>query len=359
MRDLRLRTLRSAAAAACAVVFAVLAVFAATGPEVARAAGGDDARLSYFRSVPGATQWVLWSARDGGERVVLSAPTDPRLVFWEADRRAALYVLAGEILRVRLDDAAPVPARVAPTPREADGELRAVWIERGTRRLRALAMRRVDDRDVVVRDGRVSYRAPDGGLVPAARLPDWGIAYLCTVLEWRGDASGWRVLARRATKDDAGETPGIAVADDLRDELGRSSERLARSYTCESGRCRNDVAPHLAAAASAAAGRRLSNDDLSVWRAGPGLRPIVFGTVMGDTLHTTPPVLLASPDLRSATPIATGERSQIGLGVAGGLLLVADEWSGARPVVVDLRSGSIRLRVDDARGAVWVPPPPR
>ena len=114
-------------------------------------------------------------------------------------------------------------------------------------------MRHMNDHDVIVQDDRVSYRAPDGGLVPAARLPDWGIAYLCTVLEWRGDASGWRVLARRATKDDAGETPGIAVADDLRDELGRSSERLARSYTCESGRCRNDVAPHLAAAASAAA----------------------------------------------------------------------------------------------------------
>ena len=45
----------------------------------------------------------------------------------------------------------------------------------------------------------------------------------------------------RATKGEAGETPGVSVVDDLRKENGVSSERLLESYTCKTARCRNDV----------------------------------------------------------------------------------------------------------------------
>jgi len=113
-------------------------------------------------------------------------------------------------------------------------------------------------------------------------VPNWGAAYVCSVLELQADGATWRLLATRATKDDAGDTPGISVVSDLRNEVGYSSDRLDTSYTCGNGQCANDVPKHLVALASRLAQRKLTDDDeMSIWRPGPGLRSILFNTGMG------------------------------------------------------------------------------
>jgi len=45
------------------------------------------------------------------------------------------------------------------------------------------------------------------------------------------------------------------------------------------------------------------------------------------------------------------------MGIADGLLLVADESYGAHPIVVDLKTGQVRWSWPEATAAVWVPTP--
>jgi len=139
--------------------------------------------------------------------------------------------------------------------------------------------------------------------------------------------------------------------------VGYSSDRLDESYTCGNGQCGNDVPKNLVALASRLAKRKLAEDEISIWRSEPGLRSVLFGTVMGDALHATPPVIILSPDEKSGQILPLGELHQLSLGVAAGLLLVTDETNGGHPVVVDLKTGQVRFNAPEATSAVWVPTP--
>jgi hypothetical protein len=180
------------------------------------------------------------------------------------------------------------------------------------------------------------------------------VPFVATVLELAPDGKTWKVLARRATKELAGDTPGLSVVDDLRHEDGVSDVRLLGAYTCDAGQCRNDVPADLAEQVNRQTGRRVAADDLSIWKLGPRDPAIVFGTVMGDEVHMTPPVLLVSADGRSVTALPTQGREQVGLAVDEPYLLLAGEWTGKDPVVIDVRSGRVRF---SAKGlaAMWVP----
>jgi hypothetical protein len=218
-------------------------------------------------------------------------------------------------------------------------------------------MLKIAESDVLDEKGTVKYRLPDGRKIAGMADPDGGIPYACSVLELQADGKTWKPLATRATKDDAGDTPGISVVDDLRKEAGYSSDRLADAYTCRNGQCRNDVPKNLVTLASRLAKRKLSDEDLSIWRPGPGLRSVLFGTVSGDALDMAPPVIILSPDEKSGQNLPLGNFEQLSMGVAAGLLLVTDLGTGAYPVVVDLKTGKVRFSAPEATSAVWVPTP--
>ena len=78
---------------------------------------------------------------------------------------------------------------------------------------------------------------------------------------------------------------------------------------------------------------------------------------MGDALHATPPVIILSTDEKSGQTLPLGNVEQLIMGTADELLLVADEANGAHPVVVDLKTGQVRLNAPEATAAVWVPTP--
>ena len=314
-----------------------------------------DAKLSYFVQSDGKAQWRLWSAADDRTELLVELPGVPALVFWESDARVADLLIKTDVYRLSLANRPASAEKVASLPTEF-GALRALWRDKSTGRLRAIAMQRVAKAQIVTQGGKTSYRLKDGGKVAALADPNWGEPYICFVLELPPDGGPWKRIAARATKDEAGETPGDSVADDLRQEAGVSSERLLQSYTCKAGYCRNDVPEAFVQLAAAKAKRKLTGDDLSLWRVGRGLRSVLLGTVAGDQLHAVAPILVVGAEASApALDLPLGRSGQYGLGVEDGRLLVAAELTGAHPIVVDLHSG--RLLLDLAKGdlATWAP----
>jgi len=216
-------------------------------------------------------------------------------------------------------------------------------------------MQRVSKDQIVTEGTKRVYRMKDGRKVAALTNPDWGVPYICSVLELQQDG-GWRQIAVRATKDDAGETPGVSVVDDLRKENGVSSDKLLESYTCKSAQCRNDVPAAFVELAAHKTNHKLTDDDLSLWRVGDGLHSILFGTIAGDQLHAVAPILIVGAEASAPTldlPLNTS--GQYGLGVNDRYLLAAEERSGAHPVVIDLRSGHLLLDTPNGAFATWMP----
>ncbi|MBJ7309722.1 hypothetical protein ACFOLJ_11005 [Rugamonas sp. CCM 8940] len=308
--------------------------------------------LSFFQSNGQGHHWMLWRTDQAQATLLLALPAQPRNVFWPAGETSVYYTLDGGIFRARLDRLPSQAERLAGLPPDV-GEIRALWRERGTRQMRVAAMLPVADGDVLT-PGRLRYRLADGQTIAGMAVPAWGLPFVCTVLELGKDGKTWTVLARRATKDQAGGTPGLAVVDDMRHELGIANERLLESYSCRAGQCRNDVPAKLFKLAGALAGRRLDADEFSILQGGARRPAVIFATTTGDQLHMTPPVFVLGVDGRAAQVPAVAGRRQLGLAIRQTQLLLADEATGAGPVVVELATGELRFRAD-GWGATWVP----
>jgi hypothetical protein len=314
------------------------------------------AQLSFFESRNGKTEWMIWSAATNRTDVSMELADAPSLVFWESKPGAVLFVSGGKILQADVGQTPAKPKQVAALPGR-HGEVRTIWRDAASSRLRAATMLPIEDSDVLDEKGTVKYRLPDGRKIDGMTVPDWGAPFACSVLELQADGKTWKLLTTVATKDEAGDTPGISVVDDLRNEAGYSSDRLSAAYYCGNGQCGNAVPKDLVALALRLSKRKQSDDDeFSIWRPGPGLRSVVFGTGMGDSLHMVPPVIILSPDEKSGQNLPLGDLHQLAMGVEAGLLLVSHE-NGAQPVVVDLKTGQVRFRAPEATSAVWVPKP--
>jgi len=338
----------------------VLLIFASLYAAEASAAE-TGAQLSFLQSRNGKTAWMIWSAAANRTDVFMELETPspdllPSLVFWESKPGAVLFVSGKSIFQAEMGQRAASRKQVAALP-AGHGDVRALWRDAASGRLRVVAMLPIEESDVLDEKGKIIYRLRDGRKIEGMSEPNWGLPYACSVLELQADGTTWKLLATRATKDEAGDTPGISVVDDLREEAGYSSDRVADLYTCGNGQCGNDVPKNLVALASRLAKRKLAEDEISIWRPGPGLRSILFGTAMGDAIHAVPPVIILSPDEKSGQNLPLGDLHQLSLGEAAGLLLVTDETNGGHPVVVDLKTGQVRFSTPGATSAVWVPAP--
>ncbi len=80
----------------------------------------------------------------------------------------------------------------------------------------------------------------------------------------------------------------------------------------------------------------------------------VFRTDMGDTQHAVGPVFLVSHQGRIVRRIKLHHLDQIGFARNSRYLLLANEYSGDNPTLIDLETGQAVLAVR-ARAAVWVP----
>jgi hypothetical protein len=331
----------------------VLLIF--TGFYATEASAGETAQLSFLQSRNSKTEWMVWSAATNRTDVFMELADAPSLVFWESKPGAVLFVGGKSIFQAEIAQTPAKRKQVAALP-GGHGDVQVIWRDAASSRLRAAAMLEIAEKDVLNEKGEIKYRLPDGRKIAGITDVDFGLPYACSVLELQADGKTWKLLATRATKGDAGDTPGMSVVDDLRNEAGYSADRLAKSYTCLNGACGNDVPKNLVALASRLAKRKPSDGNgISVWRPGPGLRSVLFGTIFGDTAHAAPPVIILSPDEKSGQNLPLRDLDQLSMGVAAGLLLVTDETNGGHPVVVDLKIGQVRFSAPEATSAVWVP----
>ena len=138
--------------------------------------------------------------------------------------------------------------------------------------------------------------------------------------------------------------------------LSVSSALLLHEQVCASaqGICGKKTDPREARLMPAL--KKLSHDVEGVALADPGTTRhlLAFGVAYGDTPHLTDAIQLVQRDSLTATRLAVKSGKQVQLGLAGNLALIAGEYSGRNPVVVDLDSGNT-LFTGKGFGAVWVP----
>ena len=315
--------------------------------------------LSYFQPSESGFDWLFWNSENGTSRTFLHSTVKPSAVFWQAETKQVYYSVDQSMFRTSYRSSDEKPTLIAEIPKKF-GAIRLLWLDRISGRLRILVMEAVADSSIKTRKGKAFYVSKLGARVPATNLPDWGTPYIASVLEWNSGRMNWRTLAQRATKDDEGLTLGAWVFHDLwSNAKGTSNNDLLRSYTCANGECRGVVSASLVASANKVSGLPLTADDLSLWSVEGSKASLLFGLAEGDIshdiVHMSPPVMLLSSDPKREALLPIGQRKQIGIGVSGFYLLVADEWDGSQPIVFDLRNGKSLLRAEAGLDAVWVP----
>jgi hypothetical protein len=170
--------------------------------------------MSFLQTSESGYQWMFWWPGNAQAKLFAATQVEPRHIFWDTSDDRVYYSLDSGIFRSRVDRVPAQPEHVAVIP-EGFGEVRVLWRERKTSRLRIAAMLAIEQRNVLTK-GRVRYRLPSGQTIAGMTIPSWGMPFVCTVLELSDDGKTWKVLTRRATKDLAGDTPGVSVVDDLR-----------------------------------------------------------------------------------------------------------------------------------------------
>jgi hypothetical protein len=236
------------------------------------------------------------------------------------------------------------------------GDTEVLWIDRPSRRLRVLEREEISTSAITRSSHGVPfYLTADGHRVPGLTFPPWGIPGVCIVLELR-TAGHWSVAARRATKYGAGDTPGFDVVDKFRHERGASQLSVLESYTYVhqiiAGRSFHST-PQKFAARLRAAGP-YSVEDFS-YTSFEGVNcDLIFQVIEGDTVHASEPLFFAKePNAELARVKLSRSLDQIGFTQNGHLLLIAEEYSGDHPTVIDLRTGL--LSIDSGQSAVWIP----
>ena len=337
-----------------ATLIGLLLACAGASAKSAGSFGPESALLSYVVAEKSGSatryRWIFRRPDSNREQFFVEVPDPPKLVFWATKESRVYYAIGARILATAYPQTHAVSSQVAEAP---SPNVAAMWIERSTGKLRVIVLNEISQSSITREaDGTLIYRLDDGVSVPASGLPDWGDPGVCTVLEL-GSAGKWTLVARRATKFGAGDTPGLDVAKGFRHERGVSQDSLLTSYTCPHGQaCGKDLPMPMASAL-----RRLVNYPATDFRYIPsadGLRGLVFRTIMGDTPHAEAPVFLVSQGNQTLRQINLYHRNQIGLARNGRYLLLTDEYSGDNPLLLDLKTGDTVFSIR-ARAAVWVP----
>lgn len=106
-----------------------------------------------------------------------------------------------------------------------------------------------------------------------------------------------------------------------------------------------------------------TDDCLWVPSQGDSTIGLEVGGAMGDTYHAMAPAIWVDRKHGKRTTVYTRNRTgtsfaQIAFGEQGRRMLIATEYEGGRPAVVDMRTGKVLLRVERISSrAVWVPSP--
>ncbi len=292
--------------------------------------------LSYVTKGYGHYQWVFWSASSHQKEVFLELPQAPEFVFWDTQEERVYYAVESRVFSAAYPQRHAAPSDIAALP---PGDVKLMWVEQASGRLRVVELEEIPDKAIAKGiDGTLTYRLHDGSSVPGLDFPPWGTPGVCTVLELARNGK-WLPVVRRATKFEAGDTPELDVVDEFRHERGASQNTLLMSYTYAYGKLGGEDLPKELVSHLTKAGIH-SVDDFTYAPGANGLLGLVFRTVMGDTVHAETPVFLISQTGQLRRVKLRVRDDQIGLGHSGRYLLIADEYSGDDPTVIDLKTGA-------------------
>jgi len=296
--------------------------------------------------------WKFWDPDTDKQAAFLDLPDKPKLVIWDAQNHLVYYAIGGHIFGATYPRTYALSTKITDLP---PSDVPEMWIERTTGRLRVIARDDVPGSGIIKKaNGNVIFRLADGSAVAAPpHLPDWGTPAVLTVLELNAHGR-WVRIARRATKYGAGDTPGSLEVKDFWHEQGASQRNILMSYTCAYGESCGRNLPKSFFPALHAAGN-YTPADFNYFPASNGWRGIVFQTIEGDTVHQHTPVFTFSqkdPKLVRLESLPNDER--VGLGRSGRYLLIAEEYTGDNPVVIDLKTGRVAFS-EAALSAVWIP----
>src|SRR5262245_32138660 len=144
------------------------------------------AQLSFFHTRNGKTAWMIWSAATNRTDLFMEVANAPSVLLWEPQPGVVLFVSGNSIFQAEMREKPASPKKVAALP-EGHGEVRSLWRDAASRRLRVAAMLPIKESDVLDEKGELMYRLPDGSKIAGLTDPNWGIPYACSVLELQAD----------------------------------------------------------------------------------------------------------------------------------------------------------------------------
>lgn len=327
-------------------------------------AGLAEPLLSYVVEDGGRAEWRIWNAARSRDRLFLELREAPEHTFWDPAARTVTFVAQGGTYRARFDQSPGRPERLGPAP-DAPGEIEILWREARDGSLRAIAIYVVPKADLIGDGEALSYRLPDGRTIPGIPDPKWHYYTVCTLQEMTAP-DAWSIVRQAADVHGYEGEPCTRLDVTSRRERGTSQFTLHESYRCarsidrsSSTLCLEEVPPALGPAFEAykrSEAFKASGTwyDAVRYLATDQAYELAYGVGEGHALHVYGQVFVVAPDKGGIEPLALEVGPQLQIGLTRGYVLVAEEYSGADPHVIDLASGRVVFR---ARGhsALWVP----
>lgn len=309
--------------------------------------------LSYVIEDDGGAEWHIWDAALSRDRLFLDLPQAPEHSYWDPAAREVYFVVDRGIYRARYDQVPGHAERLGPAP-EAPGEIEILWREAQDGSLRAITIYYVPDADLIEDGEALTYRLPDGSIIPGIPDPKWLVYMVCT-LEKMTSPDTWSTRVQMADSWSYEGVPCIRLDISSRKESGISQFSLYQSYRCASSDLCDREAP-LAVRPKFEALMAAGVPFDFVGYLGPSntTHGLAFGVVEAHGLHAYGQVFVVAPDEGSIEPLELAVGPQFQIGHAKGYVLIAEEYSGADPHVIDLASGRVVFRAD-GRSALWVP----
>lgn len=322
-----------------------------------------DPLLSYVVEEQGGAVWHLWDGATAQDRVFLELPEAPAHSFWDPKERTVTYVVGDSTYRARYDESPAHSERLGPAP-DGPGAVEILWREARDGSLRAISIYVVPEADVIEEGETITYRLPDGSTLPG--LPDdhWRYFIVCTE-ERMIEPDRWMVIEQRPDSGSyEGETCVWLDVTRRREHGGASRFALFETYRCARtlGYSEADYNSQLCLEAVPEARRqefdakRLPDARYEFVSHLPtdGAFDLAYGAAVGHATHVYGQVFMVRRDDGRIEPLQLDLDPQMQIGLAPGFALVAEEYSGARPHVIDLNAGRVVFRAE-GRSALWVP----
>lgn len=303
--------------------------------------------LSYFIQNGNKWEWTFWNPADQ-ENVIYTTLNDlPKNIIFCFDKKSVLYEQKDGIYENKWPEGRKEKLFTDTIPKtDNDGFW---WIDKTTNRIRTTYLMEVND----------SNRQEFQMLNSSNLLPDWGVEYICYVNELQEDGT-WKNVAKKATKWEAGETPGYNVISDLYE----NAEGVNYSAACEWNMEKYDYFKKLTDKAKAKLRSEFhdSFDDNSSqiqYFPSKDLRNgIAIHTETGDTWHYMLPILFCKENCLSVRLVddieLTSVTNQIGISFYNNFLLITEEYVCNCPYVYDRNTMKLIFHSRDAKNAAWI-----